>query len=84
MKLHPAIEKAARNYDVTPQCIEQYQAVFDKCADWHSPSNRHNDEYKMALTLHHLGLLDCMRVSRNRGGTFRGFTIMFKQAEGIA
>lgn len=84
MKIHPALARAASDYEISPHCLEQYQAVFDKCANWFAPDNRHNDEYHKAATMHHLGFLDCRRTSLHRAGRFRGYRIEFKQSEAFA
>lgn len=81
--IHPAIEGAARKFEISPNIVEQYNALFLKCGDWFAPSNQDGDEFRLASVLHHIGLLDCMRSCRNQSGSFTGYHVTFKQAKGL-
>lgn len=77
--------KAAVEKDLLSANIEHlYNAVFDKCVDWFAPTNKKDDEYRLAQDLHDIGLLDMRRTSRHRGGCFRGYRVEFKKSGGAA
>ena len=78
---HPCIVRASERYEISPGCIDEYQAAFAKCEDWYRPTNRHNDDYRCCAVLHKVGLLDERRTCVHRAGMFRGYRIEFKQSE---
>lgn len=78
------IHEAIRKDLISENLEQQYSAVFTKCADWFAPTNRRDDEYALAQTLHGIGLLDMRRTSKHRAGCFRGYRVEFKQSTAAA
>lgn len=79
--LHPVIRRAVERYDVSPHIADEYQALFEKCHEWFTPTNRHDDEYSRAQVLHSLGLLDQRKTALHRNGMFRGFRVEFQHSD---